>query len=225
MPETKDLFEKIARVYDPLNTLFSLGFHKSWKSKLVSEFKGAQFLLDLATGTSDISINFIEHNRTSRAVGLDPSINMLLQSKNKLKNKKLGDKILLLRGIAEDLPFPDNSFDAVTISFGIRNTIEPQKSLDQMYRVLNQKGSVGILEFSLPQNRIFGPMYMTYLNNFFPIIGSIFGASEEYKYLGDSIAKFPSRNNFINLMEYAGFKNCHFKELNIGTVVMYRGFK
>lgn len=225
MPETKDLFENIARVYDPLNTFFSLGFHKKWKTKLVSEFKGAQFLLDLATGTSDVSIKFIEHNRNSRAVGLDPSINMLLQSKRKLKNKKLTDKILLLRGIAEDLPFPDNMFDAVTISFGIRNTINPQKSLNQMYRVLNQKGSIGILEFSLPQNRIFGPIYMTYLNNFFPIIGSIFGASDEYKYLGDSIAKFPSRNNFINLMENAGFKNCYFKELNIGTVIMYRGFK
>ena len=225
MPETKDLFENIARVYDPLNTLFSLGFHKKWKTKLVSEFKGAQFLLDLATRTSDVSIKFIEHNRNSRAVGLDPSINMLLQSKSKLKNKKLTDKILLLRGIAEDLPFPDNIFDAVTISFGIRNTIDPLKSLNQMYRVLNQKGSIGILEFSLPQNRIFGPLYMTYLNNFFPIIGSIFGASDEYKYLGDSIAKFPSRNNFINLMENAGFKDCYFKELNIGTVIMYRGFK
>jgi len=225
MPETKDLFENIARVYDPLNTFFSLGFHKNWKTKLVSEFNGTQLLLDLATGTSDISIKFIEHNRDSRAVGLDPSINMLLQSKNKLKNKKLSDKILLLRGIAEDLPFPDNIFDAVTISFGIRNTIDPQKSLNQMYRVLNQRGSIGILEFSLPKNRIFKPIYMTYLNNFFPIIGSIFGASDEYKYLGDSIAKFPSRNNFINLMENACFKNCYYKELNIGTVIMYRGFK
>lgn len=225
MPETKDLFENIARVYDPLNTFFSLGFHKKWKTKLVSEFKGTQFLLDLATGTSDVSIKFIEHNKNSRAVGLDPSINMLLQSKSKLKNKKLTDKILLLRGIAEDLPFPDNMFDAVTISFGIRNTINPQKSLNQMYRVLNQKGSIGILEFSLPQNRIFSPIYMTYLNNFFPIIGSIFDASDEYKYLGDSIAKFPSRSNFINLMENAGFKDCYFKELNIGTVIMYMGFK
>jgi demethylmenaquinone methyltransferase/2-methoxy-6-polyprenyl-1,4-benzoquinol methylase len=225
MPETKDLFENIARVYDPLNTFFSLGFHKNWKAKLVSEFKGAQLLLDLATGTSDVSIKFIEHNSNSRAVGLDPSINMLLQSKSKLKNKKLSDKILLLRGIAEDLPFPDNIFDAVTISFGIRNTIDPQKSLNQMYRVLNQRGSIGILEFSLPQNRIFKQIYMTYLNNFFPIIGSIFGASYEYKYLGDSIAKFPSRNNFINLMKNAGFKDCYFKELNIGTVIMYRGFK
>ena len=225
MPETKDLFENIARVYDPLNTFFSLGFHKKWKAKLISEFKGSQLLLDLATGTSDVSIKFIEHNRDSRAVGLDPSINMLLQSKSKLKNKKLSDKILLLRGIAEDLPFPDNIFDAVTISFGIRNTIDPQKSLNQMYRVLNQKGSVGILEFSLPKNKIFGPIYMTYLKNFFPIIGSIFGASDEYKYLGDSIAKFPSRNNFISLIENAGFKNCYYKELNIGTVIMYRGFK
>ncbi len=225
MPETKDLFENIARVYDPLNTFFSLGFHKKWKTKLVSEFKGVQLLLDLATGTSDVSIKFIEHNRNSRAVGLDPSINMLLQSKNKLKNKQLTDKILLLRGIAEDLPFPGDIFDAITISFGIRNTIDPQKSLNQMYRVITQNGSIGILEFSLPQNRIFKPIYMTYLNNFFPIIGSIFGASDEYKYLGDSIAKFPSRNNFINLMENAGFKNCYFKELNIGTVIMYRGFK
>jgi demethylmenaquinone methyltransferase/2-methoxy-6-polyprenyl-1,4-benzoquinol methylase len=225
MPKTKDLFENMARVYDPLNTFFSFGFHKKWKTKLISEFKGAQLLLDLATGTSDVSINFIEHNTDCTAVGLDPSINMLLQSKIKLNNKKLTDKILLLRGIAEDLPFADNMFDAVTISFGIRNTIYPQKALEEMYRVLNKKGSVGILEFSLPQNRIFGPIYMAYLNKFFPLIGSIFGASEEYKYLGDSISKFPNRDDFIGLMENVGFKNCYFKELNVGTVVMYRGFK
>ncbi len=94
-----------------------------------------------------------------------------------------------------------------------------------MYRVLNEKGSVGILEFSLPNNKIFGPVYMAYLNNFFPLIGSLFGAKEEYRYLGDSISKFPNRDDFIHLMQNAGFKNCRYEELNIGTVIMYRGFK
>lgn len=225
MPETKDLFENIAKVYDPLNTFFSMGFHKKWKTKLIKEFKGAQLLLDLATGTSDVSINFIDHNLASKAVGLDPSINMLLESKKKLKNKQLSNKISIVRGIAEDLPFTEGLFDAVTISFGIRNTVDPQKSLNEMYRVLNKTGSIGILEFSLPKNKIFGPVYMAYLNNFFPLIGSIFGASEEYRYLGDSISKFPNRDNFINLMQNAGFKNCRYEELNIGTVIMYRGFK
>ena len=225
MPETKDLFENIAKVYDPLNTFFSMGFHKKWKTRLISDFKDAHNLLDLATGTSDLSINFIELNPKSSAVGLDPSINMLLESKKKLRNKKLSDKISIVRGIAEDLPFPDNSFNAVTISFGIRNTIDPQKSLNEMHRVLDQNGSVGILEFSLPQNKIFGPVYMAYLNNFFPLIGSIFGASDEYRYLGESISKFPNRSKFMSMMENAGFKNCRYEELNIGTVIMYRGFK
>ena len=159
------------------------------------------------------------------AVGLDPSINMLLESKRKLKSKNLTDKIFIIRGIAEDLPLPNNSFDAVTISFGIRNTVDPAKSLNEMHRVLNDNGSVGILEFSLPQNKIFGPVYMAYLNKFFPVIGSIFGASEEYRYLGDSISKFPNRDEFINLMQKAGFKNCTYEELNIGTVILYRGHK
>ncbi|NIP31307.1 MAG: ubiquinone/menaquinone biosynthesis methyltransferase [Candidatus Dadabacteria bacterium] len=225
MPETKDLFENIAKVYDPLNTFFSMGFHKKWKTRLISEFKGAKKLLDLATGTSDVSINFIEHNPDSMAVGLDPSINMLLESKKKLKSKNLTEKIFITRGIAEDLPFNDGTFDAVTISFGIRNTVDPQKSLNEMHRVLNEKGSIGILEFSLPRNKVFGPVYMTYLNKFFPLIGSLFGASEEYRYLGDSISKFPNRSNFISLMETAGFKDCRYEELNIGTVIMYRGFK
>ncbi|NIX14948.1 MAG: ubiquinone/menaquinone biosynthesis methyltransferase [Candidatus Dadabacteria bacterium] len=225
MPETKDLFENIAKVYDPLNTFFSMGYHKKWKTRLITEFKGADRLLDLATGTSDISINFIEHNPDSMAVGLDPSINMLLESKKKLNSKKLSDKIFIIRGIAEDLPFNDSMFDAVTISFGIRNTVDPQKALNEMYRVLNQNGSIGILEFSLPLNKIFGPIYMTYLNKFFPLIGSIFGASEEYRYLGDSISKFPNREEFIVLMQNAGFKNCRYEELNIGTVIMYRGDK
>jgi len=225
MPETRSLFEKVANVYDPLNTLFSFGMHKSWKSRLVRNFLLSNTLLDIATGTSDVSIEFIIQNNTAFACGLDPSLNMLRRSKSKIANFNFENNIKLINGYAEKLPFSDESFDAVSISFGIRNTVDPVGSLKEMNRVLKLGGKVGILEFSLPVHRIFGPLYMNYLNYFFPLIGSILGVREEYEYLGDSISKFPNRDNFVQLMEQAGFVKNVFFELNIGTVIMYLGRK
>ena len=225
MPETRSLFENIANVYDPLNSLFSLGMHKKWKSRLVRNFLLSNTLLDIATGTSDVSIEFIKQNRSAYAYGIDPSLNMLLKSMDKIEKLNYINKIHLINGYAEQLPFSDESFDAVSISFGIRNTVDPVGSLKEMYRVLKPGGKVGILEFSLSVNKLFGPVYMYYLNYFFPLIGSLLGVKEEYKYLGDSISKFPDRDKFIKLMQQSGFKKSLFFELNIGTVILYLGRK
>lgn len=225
MPETRSLFEKVANVYDPLNSLFSFGMHKSWKSRLVRNFLLSNTLLDIATGTSDVSIEFINQNKAAFACGLDPSLNMLRRSKSKIAKFNFENSIKLINGYAEKLPFSDESFDAVSVSFGIRNTVDPAVSLKEMNRVLKPGGKIGILEFSLPVHKIFGPAYMYYLNYFFPLIGSLLGVREEYKYLGDSISNFPNRNNFIELMEKAGFKKNLYFELNIGTVIIYLGRK
>ena len=221
MPETRSLFEKVANVYDPLNSLFSFGMHKSWKSRLVRNFLLSNTLLDIATGTSDVSIEFINQNKSAFACGLDPSLKMLLKSKDKIEKLHYENNIYLINGYAERLPFSDESFDAVSISFGIRNTLDPLCSLKEMNRVLKPGGKIGILEFSLPVHKIFGPVYMYYLNYFLPLIGSILGVKQEYKYLGDSISQFPNRNNFIELMQHAGFKKNLYFELNIGTVILY----
>lgn len=225
MPETKTLFEKIANVYDPLNSLFSFGMHKRWKSRLVRNFLLSNTLLDIATGTSDVSIEFINQNKLAFACGLDPSFNMLMKSKNKIIKLSYQNNIKLINGFAEQLPFADESFDAASISFGIRNTLSPLVSLKEMNRVLKSGGKVGILEFSLPVNKFFSPIYMNYLNYFFPLIGSLLGVRKEYEYLGDSISKFPNRENFIQLMEQAGFVKNVFFELNVGTVILYLGRK
>ena len=225
MPETRSLFENIANVYDPLNNFFSLGRHKAWKTRLIKNFLLCNNLLDIATGTSDVSIQFIDQNNSAFAVGLDPSYNMLLKSDEKINRLKFQNNIKLVNGLAENLPFADNTFDAVSISFGIRNTVDPLDSLKEMHRVLKQGGKVGILEFALPIHRIFGPVYMKYLNYFFPLIGSLLGVRKEYEYLGDSISKFPNRNKFIELMEQAGFIKSLYFELNIGTVILYLGRK
>ena len=168
MPETRSLFENIANVYDPLNSLFSLGMHKKWKSKLVRNFLLSNSLLDIATGTSDVSIEFIKQNGSAYACGLDPSLNMLMKSQDKIQKLNYQKNIHLINGYAEELPFSDESFDAVSISFGIRNTLDPHCSLKEMNRVLKPGGKIGILEFSLPVHKIFGPAYMYYLNYFFP---------------------------------------------------------
>ena len=225
MPETRSLFEKIANVYDPLNSLFSFGLHKKWKSRLVSNFLLSESLLDIATGTSDISIEFIHQNNSAFACGIDPSMNMLIKSRDKINKLDYKNNIKLINGYAENLPFSDESFDAVSISFGIRNTIDIRTSLKEMNRVLKTSGKIGILEFSLPQHRIFGPLYMNYLNYFFPFIGSFLGVREEYKYLGDSISKFPNREEFLELMEDVGFQKNVYFEMNVGTVILYLGRK
>lgn len=225
MPETRSLFENIANVYDPLNNFFSLGRHKGWKTRLIRNFLLCNNLLDIATGTSDVSIEFINQNKSAFAVGLDPSYNMLLKSEKKIRKLQFQNNIKLINGLAENLPFHNNTFDAVSISFGIRNTMDPLVSLKEMYRVLKKGGKVGILEFALPVHRILGPIYMKYLNHFFPLIGSLLGVRKEYEYLGDSISKFPNRNKFIELMDKAGFVKSLYFELNVGTVILYLGRK
>ena len=143
----------------------------------------------------------------------------------KLKALGVRGKIILVQGFAENLPFKGDAFDAATIAFGIRNTVDPLKSLQEMKRVLRPRGKVAILEFAIPQNKLFSPFYMFYLRNAFPFIGSLFGKRDEYKYLVRSIPEFPQRDRFTQLMEKAGFIVKKPIELTMGAVVIYIGIK
>jgi demethylmenaquinone methyltransferase/2-methoxy-6-polyprenyl-1,4-benzoquinol methylase len=134
-------------------------------------------------------------------------------------------RIMLARCGAEHLPFRDGAFDAVTIAFGIRNTADPTKSLSEMNRVLRPGGRVGIMEFAIPRNKFFAPLYLFYFRNFLPFIGSIFGTGSEYKYLSESTSAFPQREGFIKLMEDAGFMTGKPIELMMGIVIIYTGAK
>lgn len=225
MPETKSIFNSVAKRYDILNTIFSLGIDRLWRKRLADELGDTSLSLDIATGTAEVAIEVLNKPNSAYVIGIDPSGEMLELARKKLEALGVNKEIVLVHGVAEDLPFKDNSFDAVTISFGIRNTFDPSKSLREMSRVLRSGGKLGVLEFSVPQNKVFGPFYMSYLRNLLPLVGSLFGTRKEYEYLADSIPKFPQRESFIRLMEEAGLRTEKAIELTFGTVIIYIGIK
>jgi demethylmenaquinone methyltransferase / 2-methoxy-6-polyprenyl-1,4-benzoquinol methylase len=225
MPETKSLFNRVAEHYDLLNTLFSFGMDKSWRKRLAREVSEATLALDVATGTAGVAVEIVHRSNECSVIGIDPSKEMLELGLSNLKALGVREKIILVQGFAENLPFKEDSFDAATIAFGIRNTVDPLKSLREMKRILKPGSKVGILEFAVPRNKLFSPLYMFYLRNALPFIGSFFGKKNEYKYLARSIPEFPQRDRFIQLMEKAGFRVKKPIELTMGAVVIYIGVK
>ncbi|MGB7293862.1 MAG: bifunctional demethylmenaquinone methyltransferase/2-methoxy-6-polyprenyl-1,4-benzoquinol methylase UbiE [Thermodesulfobacteriota bacterium] len=225
MPDTKSIFNSVAKNYDLLNTIFSMGRDKGWRERLAKEVEDSDYVLDIATGTGEVLIETLKNNNQGNGIGLDPSAQMLLLGRKKINSMGLDKKINFIQGAGESLPFRENSFDAITIAFGIRNTVDPFKSLKEMKRVLKPKGKLGILEFAVPNNKIFGPIYMFYLKQVLPIVASVFNKREEYRYLGDSISIFPDRDKFIGLLREAGFILEKSIELMIGTVIIYVAFK
>ena len=221
MPETTSLFNKIAKHYDSLNTFFSFGMDKLWRKKLADQIYGSKLVLDIATGTGEVALETVNKLENSQVVGLDPSIEMLGFAKKKCDP----EKISLVQGYAENLPFKSGKFDAITIAFGIRNTVNPLQSLQEMNRVLKSGGRLAILEFTIPKNRLFAPIYLFYFKKFLPFIGSFFGSEKEYKYLSDSTSQFPQREKFLEIMKDAEFTTQESIELMIGTVIIYRGIK
>jgi len=225
MPETTPLFNKIAKHYDSLNTFFSFGMDKLWRKRLVEQISGSHLILDIATGTGEVAIETVKKLENSKVIGIDPSAEMLSFARKKCDSIQYRDKISLVEGYAEDLPFEDGKFDAITIAFGIRNTVNPLQSLKEMNRVLKTGGKVAILEFTIPKNAIFAPIYLFYFKKFLPFIGSFFGSKKEYKYLSDSTSAFPQRDAFLELMREAEFEPQKSIELMIGTVIIYSGTK
>ncbi len=225
MPQTVPLFDKVAKHYDSLNTFFSLGMDTLWRKKLALELSGSSSILDIATGTGEVAIQMVKNLSGVKVTGLDPSAGMLELAKNKIGSSEISDQISLTQGSAENLPFTDDSFDAVSIAFGIRNTQDPAKSLSEMRRVLRAGGRAGIMEFAIPENRLFKPLYLFYFRNILPLVASVFGNRNEYKYLSDSTRAFPQREGFIELMEQSGLRVEKTVELMLGIVIIYVGVK
>ena len=225
MPDTVGLFNRVAKRYDALNTFFSLGMDSRWRKRLSDEIRGSLRVLDVATGTGEVAMETVRNLGACRVVGADPSARMLELARRKVALSGLEGRISLARCGAENLPFRSGAFDAVTIAFGIRNTADPLKSLSEMERVLKPGGKAGIMEFAIPRNRFFAPLYLFYFRNILPLVGSLFGTGSEYKYLSESTSAFPQRESFVKLMEEAGFRTAKTIELMMGIVVIYVGIK
>ncbi|HHL57860.1 MAG: bifunctional demethylmenaquinone methyltransferase/2-methoxy-6-polyprenyl-1,4-benzoquinol methylase UbiE [Bacteroidetes bacterium] len=221
------MFNDIAPRYDFLNHFLSLGIDIRWRKKvrrLIAPIQPKQ-ILDVATGTGDLAIELTRLN-PQKITGVDIAANMLEIGKEKVAAKKLSGIIELLLGDSEDLPFENNSFDAVTVAFGVRNFEHLQKGLGEMYRVMRPGGMVAILEFSKPKAFPFRQIYNFYFKYILPGLGRMVSKNEEaYTYLPESVSAFPEDQAFINELEKAGYSETKQKRLTMGIATLYTATK
>ena len=221
------MFNRIAHRYDFLNHFFSMGIDKGWRKKAISTLTDIQprKILDIATGTGDLAIAAMVL-QPEQVIGVDISEGMMEIGRKKLINKGLSDKIILKYGDSEALPFSDNSFDAITCGYGVRNFEHLEKGLQQMGRVLRPGGKVAILEFSHPKKFPVKQLYRFYFRYILPVLGkSVSKDATAYTYLPESVAAFPEGKAFCTILENCGFKNVKARPLSFGITTLYTGEK
>jgi demethylmenaquinone methyltransferase/2-methoxy-6-polyprenyl-1,4-benzoquinol methylase len=227
--EVWKMFDRVARRYDLLNRLLSLGIDRSWRKKMARFLPPEKDLhvLDLATGTADqLLFLFDQTDRVKSGVGMDLAEKMLDIGRRKADDRGLSKAISLKTGDAMDIPAENNQFDAVTISFGIRNMTNVDKALGEMRRVLKPGGRVLVLEFSLPVNSLVRKVHLVYLRHFLPRIGRwVSGDPYAYRYLNETIETFPHGEAFCRLLKDAGFVNTRAHPLTFGIASIYYGDK
>ena len=218
------MFNNVAGTYDFLNHFFSLGIDKLWRKKLVRMMglQKPETILDVATGTGDLAIAEAALH-PKKIVGIDISEKMLDAGKSKISKYP---NIEFHLGDGENIPFPDDSFDAVSVSFGVRNFENVPKGLLEMRRVLNENGKIYILEFSKPKNELFKKLYYFYFCTVLPFIGKLVSKdSNAYTYLPESVKQFPDGTAFVALMEEAGYKEIKCTTLTFGISTIYTAKK
>lgn len=224
--QVEDMFDNIAGKYDFLNRLLSMNIDVLWRKKLVKMLKqdNPKHVLDVATGTGDLAIAV--HNGTGAEItGLDLSQKMLNVGIEKVKKHNLQNSINMLKGDAENLPFQDNKFDAVTVAFGVRNFENLNKGLDELRRVVKENGSVYILEFSKVEGFL-GSIYMFYFKNVLPRIGKLVSKDNRaYTYLPDSVNAFPFGKKMCSILQERGFRKVTFTKLSLGIATIYKATK
>ncbi len=226
--ENSRMFNRIAHRYDLLNRLLSGRRDIYWRKKLVSALpnKKQLKLLDVATGTGDVMLATAKRYPALTAVGIDPASSMLSQGVEKIKRAGLSDRLTMIEGSAVALPFNDNSFDAITISFGIRNIDDVPKALSEMTRVVRPGGKVLVLEFSLPTNLLLKKIYLWYFRNMLPWLGGVIsGDRSAYRHLNVSVEQFPYGKAFCDLMTSASLEHVTVEELTFGLASIYVGEK
>jgi len=226
--QVADMFNNISKTYDFLNHFMSLGIDILWRKKAIGELKKLkpQLMLDVATGTGDFAFEAIQILNPAKVIGVDISQGMLDVADEKIKKRGLADRFEVRLGDSEKLLFDDNTFDAVTVAFGVRNYENLEQGLSDMLRVLKPGGKIVILEFSKPQKFPIKQLYNFYFNSITPAIGKMFSKNNDaYKYLPESVAAFPDGKNFLTLMHKVGFKDTKFQPLTFGISSIYTGVK
>ena len=224
-----DVFHSVADSYDLMNDLMSGGIHRLWK-RMTIEMSGVRpghAVLDIAGGTGDLAEKF------SRIVGpegivvlADINDSMLKVGRDRLVDRGVVNNVQFSQADAQQLPFPDNTFDVITIAFGLRNVTDKALALDSMYRVLKPGGRLLILEFSKPQSEILSKIYDAYSFNVLPKLGKLFANdADSYQYLAESIRMHPDQKTLLDMMDGAGFASTDFHNMTGGIVALHRGVK
>lgn len=219
------MFDGIAARYDLVNRVISLGIDQSWRRRTVQALRlpeGAR-VLDLATGTGDLALLIAHDTANSRVVGLDPSQKMLEIAQAKVEKAGLGERVELVTGDAEALPFADATFDGVSIAFGIRNVPNRPKALAEMARVTKPGGRVAVLELSEPRGGVLGSLARFHVHTVVPTVGALLSGAPEYRYLQRSIAAFPPADEFAALMRAVGLEVEPPQPLTFGVCHLYVG--
>jgi len=226
--QIREMFNSIAPRYDFLNRLLSLGIDRRWRKFAVKQIKFSQTgrILDVATGTADVAMQIAAVTPSSVTVhGIDFSDQMIDLGRIKVANSPFSSRITLQVAPCEAIPADNDSFDSVTIAFGIRNVIDRLSGLKEMHRVLIPGGRVVVLEFSNPRSKCINTLYNFYFLHILPAIGGLFSKHSAYKYLPDSVLEFPTQTAFKNLMTEAGFTNVMHHDLTFGIATVYVGEK
>jgi len=221
--QVEKMFDSISFEYDLLNGIMTFNSHKIWKKNILDIAKKLKpkNALDIATGTADIAIN-LGSISNCKVVGVDISEQMLSVGREKISKNKLDEMVSLETGDAENLNFKDGYFDLVTIGFGVRNFQDLEKGLKESYRVLNDTGTLVILETSVPENIIMKFFYSLFTRTYIPIMASIFSKDKSaYNYLLNSAEAFPSGTKFSNILKSVGFENVMVQPKLFGSSTIY----
>lgn len=222
------VFTRVANRYDVMNDLMSVGIHRLWKDAMMDWLapRPGQRLLDVAGGTGDIAFRFMARAKSGHATVCDLTESMLIEGRKRAEAENLADSLDWIVGDAMALPFPDNSFDVYTISFGIRNVTRIADALSEAYRVLKPGGRLMVLEFSQLPNPALQWAYDRYSFNVIPLMGQIVANDREsYQYLVESIRKFPDQDRFAAMISDAGFEQVKYRNLSLGIAALHSGWK
>jgi demethylmenaquinone methyltransferase/2-methoxy-6-polyprenyl-1,4-benzoquinol methylase len=225
----RGVFDSVANSYDIMNDLMSFGIHRLWKHIAVdlAGVRSGMKVLDLASGTGDLASRFAGLvGPEGEVVMSDINLAMLEQGRKRMVDEGHAGNVEYMQIDAESIPFPDNSFNVVTIAFGLRNVTHKEQALREMYRVLKPGGRALVLEFSKPVSKPLGKLYDLYSFRALPLMGRLVAKdADSYRYLAESIRMHPDQETLREMMEAAGFERCDYHNLTGGIVAVHRGFK